>query len=750
MLAQGVAVIAYAVTTARSHDLPAPLPQIIGTLGRWVGIDAASDGANVTMGAMRQAQPLGATWELLLGPATFCFIVGGAVFVALLAYANVSSGRRGRYWLTETGTLLMCVVAWLPIRVVLLMSLFMHRVMRTEYDAPMNVMNQFWSPWVQLLMLAGPALLAAKFVRAPVRVAEAEVEPAQPGLGVRFAGSLCALLAVALLTASVVFEPIGTPKGGRVLVDEFHSSWEPTDKPFDTEAYGSLAAYNYAVLYDYCSRFYEMGRISAAIDDTTLRDCDVLIAKIPTARYEPHEVAAIERFVRRGGSILLVGEHTDVWGSGTYLNDIAENFGFTFRMDCLFNLDSTFEEHYDPPVAPHPLLAQMGPLDFAVSASVAPGWSNGRAVIWNTGLRNAPADYHASNFYPQVQDFPESRYGSFVQLWATQHGRGRVVAFTDSTIWSNFCFFDPGKSELFLGMVEWLNRESSFDPSPWLAAGGVVAGIAMLLLWRRWDGGWLPILAAGALGWAIASTGAAAHARSMTPAPAKRPYTHVTIDRTTSDAILPKAGFIGGKEDGFGIFERWILRLGYFFHRREGPAVFDKSDLAVFFYPTKSVSEDFRRQMVAYVEGGGHVLVLDSPENTRSTTNALLEPLGVSVGGALANGGGDLTIGAGWPKISVIAAREVAGGTPLITLDGKTVAATVTRGKGSVVVIGFGSRFCDAHMGYTGDQPPDATMRAVYDLEFGLLRSMVEGRPLTAPPAHPPPSTAPVVPLPRQ
>ena len=86
-------------------------------------------------------------------------------------------------------------------------------------------------------------------------------------------------------------------------------------------------------------------------------------------------------------------------------------------------------------------------------------------VIVSTGLRNLPADYHASNFYPQVDkvDRAEARYGSFLQLLAQRHVRGRVVAFTDSTQFSNFCLFDPGKSELFLGMTEWLNHRSTHD-----------------------------------------------------------------------------------------------------------------------------------------------------------------------------------------------------------------------------------------------------------------------------------------------
>jgi hypothetical protein len=740
LMAQALALLAYAMATARSHQLPEPLPQIIAFFSRIVGIDAGTDGVNVTMGAMRQSHSMGATWELLLDVPTLCFLVGGAVMLAMLAQANLPRGKRGRYWLAATRTLFLCVVAWLPVRVMLMLSVYMHRVLRTDYDAAYSVMNQFWNEWVNVLLLAPPVLLAAKFVRPPRADADTTGSPVPP-LWIRAAAALGAFAAVGLVTASLVWEPAGARKGGRVLIDEFHSTWEPTDKPYNTDAYGHLAAYNYAVLYDYCSRFFEMGRLTTAIDDQALRDCDVLIAKIPTSRYQPHEVAAIARFVKRGGGLMLVGEHTDVWGSGTDLNDIAERFGFRFRMDCLFGLDSTFEEHFDPPTVPHPIIANMGPLDFAVSCSIAPGASSGRAVIWNTGLRSAPADYHASNFYPQVLDFPESRYGAFVQLWATQQGPGRVVAFTDSTIFSNFCFFDPGKSQLFLGMTEWLNREGTADLSMWLAIAGLLAGAATLIAARRWSGGWIVLLAAGALGWAVMAGSARAYAIAQPLPPAKRPLTKVVIDRTTSDVILPKGGFIAGKEDGFGIFERWILRVGYFFQRREGKGVFD-DDMAVFIYPSKAVSDDFRQQLLHYVERGGHALVLDSPENRRSTTDALLEPFGVSLGGKVS--GGDLSIAPGWPKIAVTTAREVLGAASIITLNGKSVAGSVKRGKGSLTVIGFGSRFCDSDMGITGDQPPDANMRAVYELEFSLLRSIAEGRALSPPPTTAP-TTAPAI-----
>jgi len=57
----------------------------------------------------------------------------------------------------------------------------------------------------------------------------------------------------------------------------------------------------------------------------------VLILKDPTATYDPSEVDLMEKFVKAGGGILMVGEHTDVFGTGRNLNDLARRFGFEFR-----------------------------------------------------------------------------------------------------------------------------------------------------------------------------------------------------------------------------------------------------------------------------------------------------------------------------------------------------------------------------------------------------------------------------------
>jgi hypothetical protein len=212
--------------------------------------------------------------------------------------------------------------------------------------------------------------------------------------------------------------------------------------------------------------------------------------------------------------------------------------------------------------------------------------------------------------------------------------------------------------------------------------------------------------------------------------------TQVVIDRTVCTGPLSKSGFIAGKPDGFGIFERWILRLGCFTRRASGQDVFG-GDLAVFLNPSLPVSADFRDALAGYVRDGGKVLVLDGPENAESSANSLLWPFGLSVRHDRPVKGAAMTGPASWPRPAVASACEVVGGTPLARMGGKCVAATARHGEGTVTVVAFSERFTDARMGVTGNVIPDAALRAVYELQFALVRSIIQdgptSRPTTAP-----------------
>ena len=794
MLAQALVMALYASQTARSHELPWPLPEALAGLAGLSGIEATADGSTIAIHSIRQVHRLGATWELLVDPATLCFFVGSVVLLGLIVWSRLPGGRRLAAWGAALQVLTLAVLAWLPIRAGLMIGLYVHRVLRADPDTPLHVMNHFLSPWVLLLLLLGPVLLAWRFVRLPAsqspipdresRINAGQAPPLNhtdnppplnhtdnppplndtdnpkspipnPKSQLPAAAGLV-LLAVAVFTVAIQWDPVGERKGGRVMFVERHSTWEPTTRPHDTTWFGHDSGYNYRAVYDYCSQYFEMSRLleSDQINGRTLDGCDVLVIKIPTARYSEEEVRAVVRFVERGGGLLLVGDHTNVFNSGTYLNDITRKMGFTFRDDLLFGTgDSPYDQLYCPPRVPHPVVQHLGPTDFAVSCSIDPGHSRGRAVIQSTGLWSLPPDYHLSNYHTVPQQRADMRYGAFIQLWSTRHGDGRVLAFTDSTIFSNFCVFQPGKAELFLGMIEWLNHDGPVDPRPWLLLLGVVPLAGGLYLARGRDGSWLVLAAAGTCGWVAACVAVAAAGRCQMPVPkADRPQSRVMVDRTTSDVPLSKGYDIRGNQQwdrgrGFGLFEQWISRVdvpGGKLHtmRASGPEAFSGKALVVI-CPGRSVSRQYRQQLVKYVkQDGGKLLVIDSPENALSTANSLLWPFGLSVRhDRIVTSSPDaparLIITDDWPDIEIGRACRVTGGRSVAQVGETCVGARAEfDGGGAVMALGFASEFNDVNYGGswmvlpTADEIFDSNTYVRYNVQFAFLEALMTGRPV--------------------
>jgi hypothetical protein len=593
-----------------------------------------------------------------------------------------------------------------------------------------------------MALLVGPVLLACRFAcGAPDRERKSDTATAlQPeDIWKPYAPLVMVLVALVLFTFAVAWEPVGQRQKGRILMDDYHDQqpWPRktfdtvrTDRPFKTTTYGQAAAYNHSCLYDYCSRFYTMSRQMKPLTEADLAGTDVLVLKVPSSAYSPVEIKLVMDFVERGGGLLLLGEHTSVYGSGPYLNALAEKFGFRFRYDCAFGIDSVFDQLYKPPLLPHPIVQHMPPMEFATSCTIDAG-ATGQAVIQATGLKNRNAYYHVSNFYPQAVDHPETRYGAFVQLLATRHGKGRVAAFTDSTIFSNFCVFEPGKTNIMLGMLEWLNHRGGMRLNIWLGTIAFAMLITAIVLSGKWQANWLLMLTAGALGWALSVPIVRATNRIIMPEPQPHsPMVRVGIDRTVCDAKLPKNGFIAGRTTDFGQFERSILRLGYFTFRAAGDELTD-ANVIVFLKPNLSISRKFKDQLKRYVAGGGKLLVMDSPENAKSTASRLVHQFGLEFKSPYRPLAGKLTVPAGWPAPTVESSKEVAGGKPFVRLNGTSVGARIKYNKGEVWAIGFATRFTDNQMGFVADVTPKGELVPVFEYVFTLLRTIAEGKTTT-------------------
>jgi hypothetical protein len=745
LLLQAVALMIYGAITARGHDVPAAFVKLLAGLCRLAGLDAAGDGPLLVMQSMRQPIRLAITWDMVFDPATMMFLLGGLAWIIIDARGK-NAGNFGRFALI--------VFAWLPIRAVLMVAIYLHRAALSDPTGPLHVANQFLSSWVLLAALAAPVLLAWRLVRASTNTsAPEEAEPDAPAIPVNYlAAAACCLFGAALVAVGLQWEPVGTRKAGRVMFVERHAPWSPSDRPYDTEHFGGgvdegSVSYTYAVAYKYLSQYYEMSRLSEsdAIDDETLSGCDVLVIKIPRVRYSPEEIQAVVNFVNHGGGLLLIGDHTNLESSSAHMNDITRSFGFTYRDDVIYSTQpSPDQEHYTAPLAPHPAIQHVPAFDFAVSCSIDPGYSWGRPVVAAAGLWSMPANYNYENFMPHAQHVPEMRFGTFVQAWGTHAGKGRVIAWGDSTIFSSFCIGQPGKAQVLLNLVEWLNHRAG--PGLWwlwtlLGAAAVVNGIWMV----RADGvAWLVLLAATACGWTVGTAATAALLAREMPLPvaaSDRRMPLVVIDRTTSQVPLSNADEnVDPTGGGFGLLEQWIPRLDYMTMRAEGDAIF-QGDAIVMLYPNVPTSEAFRRRLVEYVERGGRLLVIDAGmSNVASTANQILRPFGLALDYG-ESWQGELVLQEPWPRSQVEHAWEVFGGKSFATLNGeRAVCATSEYGKGLVMVVSFGTMFNDRNMGGKWSKDPSPEERTRYDVLFALLRRLVKDEPLVVPAGRSAPS----------
>ena len=209
----------------------------------------------------------------------------------------------------------------------------------------------------------------------------------------------------------------------------------------------------------------------------------------------------------------------------------------------------------------------------------------------------------------------------------------------------------------------------------------------------------------------------------MAEPPLQSRMPRVTIDRQLSEVPLFTGAFADDPDGlGYGMLEQWIPRVGNCIERKTGNDSF-ATDGIVVICPTRPAPEEYRKNLIQFVEDGGHLLVFDSMAIENSTANSILWPFGLASNHEIPQAT-DMPLRLGDETTDVVPQSScgVGGGEPLAWWGEVPVAATTRHGKGRVTVIGFGSMFNDANMGFHWLPEPEAETLARYELLYSLLR----------------------------
>ena len=546
----------------------------------------------------------------------------------------------------------------------------------------------------------------------------------------RPAALLSCMAFTALWTA---YEPAGARKPGRVLFDDAHGPWEPTRVEFNTENYGRKYTYTYSEFFRLLEFDYDVARLEQGVfDDTLLKEVDVLIIKTPTTRYQPDEIDAMERFVRAGGGLFVIGDHTNLFGMTEALNEVTERFDIRFRDDDTFDVVSGAPSKWRKSLWPqHPISAAVSEFEFETSSSImleGSGW----APILGYGLGSEPADYNNPGFFGDIRIQSDEDFGFFLQHVVKSFGNGRVAVFSDSTTLSNFSLFFPGRRELALATVEYLNHEASpLQWTRWVFAVVAFASLALLLALPR-QRPWYVETSAMFAGFLLGA-GVASAASMRLELPALPDDTQVVyIHRDSSHARFPSILVDANSEDfdGFDTFVMASQRLGYV------PVVgddllqaFTRADIVILLHATANFTEEQRTAAIRFVTNGGAIFVADDLFKSGEATNEVLAGFGLSVRTMHQFEPLNRSIpDAEAPLLTVARLMKVVeGGTPILyDGEGRTIYAEAEIGAGRVGVLSASSTISRAALGNRFYDNPSDEQKDAYNTAYTILRRLAE------------------------
>lgn len=171
------------------------------------------------------------------------------------------------------------------------------------------------------------------------------------------------------------------------------------------------------------------------------------------------------------------------------------------------------------------------------------------------------------------------------------------------------------------------------------------------------------------------------------------------------------------------------MRIGYYpFTGRTLQADLSDAGILVIINPRKQFDTEENSRIKEYLEKGGKLLVMDTPDNGGSTADELLASFGMKINREKSATVPSLYAPSGMGTAPPNRASVIEGGEPLLrSAEGDPILSMVKVGNGSVAALTFSRLFTNPPMGGSYRVVPNQQQRAIYELEFNLLKGLGEG-----------------------
>lgn len=209
-----------------------------------------------------------------------------------------------------------------------------------------------------------------------------------------------------------------------------------------------------------------------------LRDIDIFVVTSINKSFSTDEKQVIWEYVEKGGSLLVLGDHTNVGGIQEPLNDLLKPVDISFRFDSALPLDSKFKWMTCLQFMHHPITSNIKSLDeiqISVGASLTTSPNAIPLIIGRYGLSDEGDPLNEDIAY--LGDYKYNRgeqLGDIILAAATYYGEGRVLVFGDTSTFQNGAL--PYSYTFIHNIITWLDSEQTATTKL------VQTGISIMLL----------------------------------------------------------------------------------------------------------------------------------------------------------------------------------------------------------------------------------------------------------------------------
>ena len=275
--------------------------------------------------------------------------------------------------------------------------------------------------------------------------------------------------------------PQYTLEGKKIVVNEKgFFNWL---KPKHGE-YGRYSIGMYGLLPDHLEAMGATCVRSLDFSAEDLKDADVLIVIYPDRPWGEGQLARIEDFVRRGGSLLVLGEHTTREAEGkeeARFNDVLEPTGMHVRFDsATFEVGGWLQSYQ---TFAHRATLGMdddrNELGVVIGASVDAPWPARPLIVGRWGWADdgdlATPSMMGNNTYDNGE-----KLGDVVLAAERRLGKGTVVAFGDTSSMTDG--IRTGSHRFISGLLGYLAARPVGPPATWRQCVGALLAVALVVL----------------------------------------------------------------------------------------------------------------------------------------------------------------------------------------------------------------------------------------------------------------------------